>query len=43
MYRILIVDDEVKICEFIQACLDNEGMKHRLLIQERMLFIIFKR
>ena len=25
MYRILIVDDEVKICEFIQACLDNEG------------------
>ena len=39
MYRILIVDDEVKICEFIQACLDNEGYE----TQERMLFIIFKR
>ena len=23
--RILMVDDEVKICEFVQACLDNEG------------------
>ena len=27
MYHILIVDDEVKICEFIQACLENEGYK----------------
>lgn len=24
MVRILIVDDEVKICEFIKACLDND-------------------
>ena len=23
--RILMLDDEVKICEFVQACLDNEG------------------
>lgn len=23
--RILMVDDEIKICEFVQACLENEG------------------
>ena len=33
--RILMVDDEVKICEFVQACLDLSLIHIQMCIRDR--------